>query len=100
MDADLQAVRDVVDAADLPDEVRERAAWCLGRLPKLYRELAQTSEARFSDEIRRLVQALLVALSPASHRTAEAVTLRLAALHERLGLPNLDLKPVRQRKTG
>src|SRR5262245_20741817 len=100
MDVDLQAVRDVVDAADLPDEARHRAVWCLGRLPRLYRELTQTSESRYGDEIRRLVQALLVALGPASRKSAEAIPLQLAALHERFGLPNLDLKPARQRKTG
>jgi len=100
MDEGLQAVRDVVDAADLADEARRRAAWCLGRLPRLYRELARTSESRFSDEIRRLVQALLGALGPASRKSAEDITLRLAALHECLGLPDLNLKPARQRKTG
>jgi hypothetical protein len=83
-----------VATATLPDDVRATVTWCLDQLPGQYRELDRTYDARHSDEVRRLVEALLGALRAAGARqAAEAVTLRLVAMHERLGIPSLGLKP-------
>jgi hypothetical protein len=104
MHTELQEVQAVVNSVPLPEEARHTADWCLAQLPELYGRLEQTSDARYMDEIRRLVQGLLVALKaiPAApaRRAAEAVTLRFVAMHERLGIPSLDLKPPRRRKVG
>ena len=103
MDTDLQAIRDVVNAATLSDEARQTVAWCLDQLPKLYQELARTYDAKYSDDIRRLVQAILTQLSgpntPGARRAADAVTLQVLAMHERLGIPTFGLKPGGKRKS-
>jgi hypothetical protein len=104
MDADLQAVQELVNTATLPDEARHTANWCLDQLPELYDKFSQTYDARYPEAIRRLVRAMLGALTPRRKATtearqlAEAVLDRLGALHERLGLPELDIKASRPRK--
>jgi len=102
MDADLQAVHDLLDTTTLSEEKRHTVSWCLGQLPDLYESLKQTSDTRYIDEICRLVRGLLEALraasNPGARRSADAVALRLVAMHERLGLPNLDIKLARVRK--
>jgi hypothetical protein len=92
MDADLQAVQEAVDAAGLSEDIRQTTQACLGQLPKLYRELCQRCESRYSDEIGRLIHAMLKELAgfPA---VAEGVIRRLQAMHERLGIPVPNLKP-------
>src|SRR4051794_6436389 len=112
MDADFQAMRDLADAAALPEGVRHTLAWCLGQLPPLYRELRRTYDSRHGDEIQRLVRGMLQALagpgaaSPDAPRVAEAITGRLRAMHERLGIPRLGFtlpgpaRKARPRKTG
>jgi hypothetical protein len=100
MEAELQAVRAIVEAASLPESVRHTAAWCLDKLPPLYREFLNTFDQRHGDEIRRHVQAMLHQLDA---RLAEAVAGRFRAMHERLGLPALALthpKQPRKRKAG
>jgi hypothetical protein len=103
MDTDLQAIRDVVNATQLTDEARQTVAWCMDQLPGLYGNLARTYDAKYSDDIRRLVQAILTHLgaakTPAARRAADAVTLQVLAMHERLGIPTLDLKPAGKRKS-
>jgi hypothetical protein len=76
----------MLEAASLPDEPRATALQCLGQLPRLYQALCETCESRYADEIARLVQAVrtLVAGVPG---LAEALTARLRAMQERLGIP-------------
>jgi hypothetical protein len=65
-------------------------------LPPLYREFCRTHESRHGDEIRRLVQAVLMKLAetPEATGVAQAVLSQIQALHERLGLLGLNLKPL------
>jgi hypothetical protein len=82
-----------VEEADVAEAPRQAIAWCLRQLPRLYRELARTAESRYADEITRLARAMLKALAGGAPGVAEALVARLHALHGRLGLPALDLKP-------
>jgi hypothetical protein len=97
--AELAAIRGVADAADLADAPRQTINWCLGRLPRLYRELAATYESRYADEIVSLAGAMFRSLAdhaPASPDAAEvsaAVLARLRALHGRLNFPGLEIVP-------
>jgi hypothetical protein len=99
MDADplpeLAALRALVETADLSGEARPTALWCLGQLTRPYHELLRTQEQRFADAIQGLAQALLKNLSAhGGPAVAEALVSHLQALHERLGLRQLNLKPV------
>jgi hypothetical protein len=96
---ELATLRSLLEAADLPQDCRESALWCLGQLPELYRELARTYDSRHGDEILRLARALV--LKVGGHPVAEGVREHLLSLHERLGFGALDLKPPRRpRKAG
>jgi hypothetical protein len=96
---ELATLRSVLEAADLPQDCRESALWCVGQLPELYRELARTYDSRHGDEILRLARGLM--LKVGSHPVAGAVRVQLLGLHERLGFGELDLKPPRRpRKAG
>jgi hypothetical protein len=96
MDADFEMVRQAVTGTELSDEARHTVEWCLGQLPSLYRRFLESYDSRHVEEIRRLVQGLLRTLAAQPHGPplAEAIAGRLQALHERLGLRDLDLKPV------
>jgi hypothetical protein len=105
MDNDLQAVRDLVDGADLADGVRLATKPYLDRLPGLYRDLALTYDVRCRQEIAGVVQRLVSYLGQPAVR--EAVTDRLRAMQERLGIPGPDFRPAppapskpRKRKAG
>jgi uncharacterized NAD(P)/FAD-binding protein YdhS len=93
MEAEFEAIREAVRAADLTDETRHTVGWCLEKLPALCREFSRTNESRFGDEIRRLTQAVLKSLTEAG--VASAVTGQLQALHARLGLQGLEPKPTK-----
>jgi hypothetical protein len=86
MDEAMQAVRAVVDATPLSDDVRGTVVWCLGRLPPLYRDLARTYDSRYGDEIARLLRGVFQALGGQTAAT-EAIAARLRPLHGRLGIP-------------
>jgi hypothetical protein len=92
---ELQDIRGRIQKATLAEDARSTALWCLGRLPGLYQQFRETNNTRYGDEIQRLVNGLRGAL--AEDPTArEAVTDRLVAMHERLGIPALRLaKPPR-----
>jgi hypothetical protein len=90
MDNDLQAVRDIVDGAGLPDGARQAAKPYLDRLPALYRDLAATYDVRCRQEIAGVVQRLV---SPLGQPAAEAITGRLRAMQDRLGIPGPDFPP-------
>jgi hypothetical protein len=101
MEADLQAVRDLVNAARLSESVRQTAVWCLDQLLSLYREFLQTCNQRQGDEIRRLVQGMIQGLAEEAlaRPVAEAIVDRLRAMHERLGMPALEFNfPKQPRK--
>ena len=85
---ELAAVRSVCDSAALPDDARHTVAWCLDSLPDLYCRFCQTNDIRYGDEIRRLVQGLLVAVEDTTVRTS--VTDQLQAMQVRLGIPRLQ----------
>jgi hypothetical protein len=90
MDGELQAIHDIIDAAALPESVHHTANWCLGQLPELYREFVRTFDQRYADEIRRHARAIVHKLDG---DLAEAAARHFLTLHERLGVPPLDLKP-------
>ena len=94
----MQAVRAIVDATPLADDVRGTVVWCLGRLPPLYRDLARTYEARYGDEITRLLRGVFQALGGQTV-AAEAIAARLHSLHGRLGIPVPAFKAPRPRPT-
>jgi hypothetical protein len=91
MEEDLQAVRAIAEAVPLTDTAREAVKVSLDRLPGLYRELAQTYDVRCRQEISGVVQRLLSQLGQAA--AAEAITGRLRAMQERLGIPGPDFRP-------
>jgi hypothetical protein len=96
VDADFQAIRDAVDGVKLSADQKHVVTWCLAQLPKLYREFSQTYEVRVKQQIAQLVQQVLhqLASAPDARAVAEAMTVRLCAMHERLGIPGPDFKPL------
>jgi hypothetical protein len=98
VDADLQALRDLLAAAALSERSRAAALQCVGQLPRLYRGLCETYESRYADEIARLVQAVC-RLAAGVPGLAEAITARLRGMQERLGIPGPEFKPP-SRKAG
>ena len=85
--AELTALHRLVEEADLAGGSRQAVEWCLRQLPRLYRELARTSESRYADEISRLARAMLKELAGSAPGVAEALVAQLHALHSRLGQP-------------
>lgn len=104
MEASVQAMREAVEKADLPAEVRHKSLWFLDKLPPLYRELAATHDSRHLDEITRHVEGMFRALDcPEGRPLATALTFRFWEMQERLGLPKLTLKRpavAKKRKAG
>lgn len=86
---ELEKIRALLQAERPDDQNLKRMTWCLDRLPDLYGEFVRTYEQRFGDEIRRLVHVLLVNVSQAD--LAQAIRDHLLAMHERLGIPDLNL---------
>jgi hypothetical protein len=106
--AELAAILDEVRDAAIPDACKNTVAWCVQELPALYSGLCDTQESRYADEIARLAQGLLKELAGGgkeARKLAEDVACRLRALHERFGLPRVNVKlpaaaSSRSRKTG
>ena len=97
MNAELTSINRLFEAADLADGPRQTVASCLKKLPELYEKLASTYENRYADEILRLLRAML-AFAPG---LAEELISLSRSMHERLGLPGLDLRalaPAKQPK--
>jgi hypothetical protein len=105
----LAELGDAVRSAAIPSASKEKALWCVDKLPTLYAKFRMTYESRYGDEITRLVQGALHELvssdaaSPATHELAASMTERLRLLHEQSGIPELNLKlprpaPPRTRK--
>jgi hypothetical protein len=90
---EIAAIETLLTEADLPQDARQTALWCVRQLPGLYRDLARTYDSRHGDEILRLSRA--ASLKVSDLRVAEAIRGQLVGLHERLGFGALDLKPRR-----
>jgi hypothetical protein len=94
----LAELGDEVRAAAIPDAHKRTALWCVGKLPSLYTQFRLTYESRYGEEITRLVQGALNELldakvaGPAGQQLAASMTERLRLLHERSGIPSLNLK--------
>jgi hypothetical protein len=99
--AEVAQITSMVEAATLPDGIRDTVVWCLGRLPALYDRFCQTYESRYAEEILRLEQGILGKLAEFSPRSADAQEVRntflesVRLLNERGGLPGLDVKSPR-----
>jgi hypothetical protein len=91
---ELEAIPGLIQAARVPDAARQTAAWCLRRLPAHYRDFCRTCECRHGDEIKRVVEGLLLALAD-DVGAAESVAGQIRAMHARLGIPALKLGPPR-----
>jgi hypothetical protein len=95
---DFVALADEVEATAIPADSKHTAAWCLGKLPALYTAYRQTNESRFGDEITRLVQVVMKELTRNqgscihAQKIATGMVRRFQLLHEKLGLPMLNLK--------
>ena len=111
LQAQFAAMSDEVRATTLPEACKHSVSWCIDQLPAIYAKFHQTSESRYGDEIVRLVQGVLQALTksekvcPEARKLADSITDRLGHMHEQLGLPGLNLKsratsPPRSRKVG
>jgi len=92
---ELERIRALLLANRPDDQNLKTMIWCLDRLPGLYSEFVRTYEKRYGDEIRRLVHGLLAKVSQAA--LAQVIFDHLLAMHERLGIPDLNLSP-RKRK--
>jgi hypothetical protein len=88
--SDLQAIRNGVQVADLPANVRITALWHLDKLPDLYQKLEKTCESRFRDDILRHVNGMFKTIQVPS--SIETVAKKFRAMHERHGIPTLDLR--------
>jgi hypothetical protein len=94
----LAALGKGVEGAAMTEGCKQTAAWCVGRLPRLYSMLEQTNESRYGDEITRIVQALINELAdsektrPGGRQLADQITDQFRLLHETFGLPRLHLK--------
>jgi hypothetical protein len=98
---ELAALSTLVKRARLAPDAKHTALWCLGQLPKLYADFCRTHESRFGDAISRLAQAVLKNLAgQGTGRVGDAFLAQLAALHERLGLAPLALKPTAAPRSG
>jgi hypothetical protein len=92
---ELELIRVLLHADRPDDQTLKTMTWCLDRLPGLYGEFVLTYEKRYGDEIRRLVHGVLANVSQAA--LAQTILDHLLAMHERLGIPDLNLSP-RKRK--
>jgi hypothetical protein len=92
---ELAAIRTLVETSDLSNEAQHTALWCLGQLTRPYLELLRTQEQRFADAIQGHAKAVLKCLSEhGGAAVAEGFVGQLHALHERVGLRPLSLKPL------
>jgi hypothetical protein len=94
--SELEAVAVLCQSARLPDDARQTVAWCLRRLPEPYHQFCQTNDIRHGEEIRRLVQGLLIALNNTT--VGAAITEHLHAMHARLGIPTLRFSSPKRKK--
>jgi hypothetical protein len=108
VDAELQAIRDMVTEANLPTNVRETILARFDQLPKLYRELSRTYETRFSDRIVGSIEGMARTLSAKDAGAdgpllAATLVKRLRSMHDQHGvavaLKPPATKPARKKKS-
>ena len=92
------ALRKEVRAAAISKDCKHTALWCIEQLPRLYVQFRQTSETRYSEEISRLLQAVLNGLvaskpvCPKAQLLAASISDRVRLLHDEFGIPALNLR--------
>jgi hypothetical protein len=95
----LESLRQVVRGATLPAETQQSVLRCIDKLPPLYSDWDRTYDIRYRDGIARIVEQILHTLGTTEpdgaegNKVADALISRLAAMHQRLGIPSLGLKP-------
>jgi hypothetical protein len=93
---ELEKIRTLVNQANLTEDARRAANWCLSSLPRLYEQLRSTNESRFGDDIQRMVQGTCKTLvdekSADGRKIARAFVVFLQVLHERLGIQVLTIR--------
>lgn len=94
MEADLAAVSELVQSADLPFDARRTVLWCLGHLAPALGHLLRTYESRYAEEVQRLERALVKLIDETNAPAGEAVRQRLRVMHEDLGLPAPSWPPL------
>jgi hypothetical protein len=95
METSFQGIRDMVNGASLPAEVKRSVVRSLEQLPPLYREFQQTYDIRHRDGILSRVRGMFYTLGKGGAdgpRVMTAIVQQLRAMHERLGVPDFDLK--------
>ena len=96
---ELEAIPGLIQEARVVDTARQTAVWCLRSLPGHYSDFCRTYDCRHGDEIKRIVEGLLMALAEDA-AAVESVAGQIRAMHTRLGIPALKLSPPRRpRKT-
>jgi hypothetical protein len=101
---ELDEIGNLVKTANIAEDDRRMAAWCLQKLPALCQAFQETYESRYADEITRLERGLVMrfaeqpaATSMPSRELANSLTTRFQSLHEQLGLP--EFHPIKLRGT-
>ena len=97
-------LEEAVGSTAVPADRREVIAGLVRRLPALYDQFRETNDARWGEEITRVVQAVLKDLEacPEARKLDAAFRAKLSLLHEEWGVPKLTLKsasPPSQKKT-
>ncbi len=90
---ELTTLQGLLEAANLPDDTRQAALWCVKQLPGPCREFSRDYDSRHGDEVLRLAKG--AAQKVADSSVAATVREQLAELLARLGLGVVDLAPPR-----
>lgn len=94
----LTTMRNEILATAIPDLCKQTLLWCIEQLPALYTKFRLTNESRYGEEITRLVQGVLKELAadktacPHAQKLAASIPVRFRQLHEKFGLPRLNIK--------
>ena len=108
IESEFRRISKFVQASDMSDEDMLMAAGCLDKLPALCEAFFASYESRDVEQILRLERGMLARLaepsqpSPKARELAKVLCTRLQNLHERLGLPQLNLskpRPVSQARS-
>lgn len=97
----LEKIANDVRAAAISDASKQSMLSCIDKLPTLYAKFRKSYESRDGEEIARLLQGALDDLAnskPACAATQELgtkITERIRQLHEKSGIPGLNLKAPR-----
>jgi hypothetical protein len=95
--AEFNVIGDEVRATAVSDNCKHSIDWCLKQLPALYAQYGETNESRFGDEIAALIKAVIKELQkenpscPKARKLIDGLGERVGRLHERLGIPSLNI---------